>query len=244
MTEPHLSNHHRGIKSFVLRSGRLTSGQKKALELYGQQYILTYTPDKPYNPLVFGEDRQDLPTVLEIGSGMGQATAAMAKMLPEWNFIACEVHLPGVGSLIRQLVDHSLINVRIVVLDALEFLKMIADEQLLAIHIFFPDPWPKKRHHKRRLIQANSLDEMVRVLKPSGYLHCATDWADYAEHILLNLQEHSQLKNQSMGADGFCPKPGYRVETKFERRGKTLGHTVYDIIFSKIRLGHIPDELP
>ena len=168
---------------------------------------------------------------MEIGFGMGETTAKMAAAMPEKNFLGIEVHTPGVGSLLKLIDEQRLSNVRIIQHDALEVLtSMIAPESVAGIHIFFPDPWPKTRHHKRRLIQAPFVQLLVSRLEPNGYLHCATDWEDYAKQMLEILSLETALKNS---AAEYAPRPDYRPYTKFEMRGLRLGYSVFDLIFKK-----------
>ncbi len=169
--------------------------------------------------------------ILEIGFGMGETTATIAAANPQNNYIAIEVHTPGVGNLLKEIDAQQLGNLRIIQHDAIEILRdMIPAASLAGIHIFFPDPWPKKRHHKRRLIQAPLVKQLCDKLQPGGYIHAATDWQEYAEHILATLSAEPLLANS---ADGYAPRPRYRPLTKFEQRGLKLGHGVWDIIFYK-----------
>ena len=169
--------------------------------------------------------------MLEIGFGMGDATAAIAAALPETDFLGVEVHTPGVGALLRQIGERGLSNVRIVQHDAVEVLEtMIPLASLAAVHLFFPDPWHKLRHHKRRLIQAPFVAKLALHLAPGGSLHCATDWEPYAQQMLEVLSAEPMLANT---AAGYAPKPGYRPLTKFEARGLKLGHGVWDLVFVK-----------
>jgi tRNA (guanine-N7-)-methyltransferase len=171
------------------------------------------------------------PTIVEIGFGMGHATADIAALRNDENFIGIEVHTPGVGSLLKMLAERSLNNVRVVQHDAVEVMaNMIADASLAGVHVFFPDPWPKKRHHKRRLIQPAFTKLLAQKLQPGGYIHCATDWQAYAEHMLEVLKQESLLVNT---VTGFAPRPAYRTESNFERRGLKLGHGVWDVVFRK-----------
>ena len=174
-------------------------------------------------------------TVFEIGFGMGEATAHIAGVLPDTLFLACEVHQPGVGALLKRIEEQSIPNIRIISHDAVQALdKMIPKHSLDGIHIFFPDPWHKKRHNKRRLIQQPFIATLVQHLKPGGYLHCATDWQPYAEQILEVLTAESTLKNTTASQNGYAEKPHYRPLTKFENRGIKLGHGVWDLVFKKI----------
>ncbi len=171
------------------------------------------------------------PTILEIGFGMGETTAKIAAQHPENNFIGIEVHSPGVGSLLKQIAEHELTNVRVIQHDAVEVVRdMIAPGSLRGIHVFFPDPWPKKRHHKRRLLQPAFVSALSQCLERGGYLHVATDWQEYAEHILEVLTAEPTLENS---AQHFAPRPAHRPQTKFETRGLRLGHGVWDMIFHR-----------
>ena len=227
-----LQPYQRTIKSFVIRAGRLTTGQAKAFGTFGEQYLIPYKPQ----PLGLSEAfNRTAPTILEIGFGMGEATAHIASVRPDDNFLCCEVHAPGVGALLKRVGEQGLKNVRIIQHDAVEVLDhMIADASLDGIHIFFPDPWHKARHNKRRLIQAPFVTKLASKLKMGGYLHAATDWQNYAEQILEVLSGESQLKNTTTNADGYADKPSYRPLTKFENRGIKLGHGVWDVVFKKI----------
>ncbi len=171
------------------------------------------------------------PTILEIGFGMGETTARIAAQHPENNFIGIEVHSPGVGSLLKQIAEQALANVRVIQHDAVEVVRdMIAPGSLRGIHVFFPDPWPKKRHHKRRLLQPDFVSALSQRLERGGYLHVATDWQEYAEHILEVLTAEPLLENSALG---YAPRPAHRPQTKFEKRGLSLGHGVWDIIFRR-----------
>ena len=219
---------HRPIRSFVLRQGRLTDAQQRALETGMPLLGVPYDPAAPLDlAALFG--RSDSLKILEIGFGMGESTARIAQAQPERDFLAVEVHTPGVGSLLKQIQEAGLSNLRIIQHDAVEVLDhMIADASLDGVHIFFPDPWHKKRHHKRRLIQSEFVRRLCRKLKVGAYLHVATDWQEYAEWVLEVLQAEPALANT---AEKYAEKPDYRPLTKFENRGIKLGHGVWDIIF-------------
>ena len=220
--------HPRSIRSFVMRAGRTTEGQARALADLGPRFVLPYTEQLLDFQAVFG---RQAPVVLEIGFGMGDATAKIAEVLPETDFIGCEVHEPGVGALLKQIGERELTNLRIVQDDAVQVLKhMIPTASLAGVHIFFPDPWHKKRHHKRRLIQPGFVEDLLAHLAPGGYLHCATDWEPYAQQMLEVLSAEPGLVNT---ADGYAEKPAYRPLTKFENRGLRLGHGVWDLVFRK-----------
>jgi tRNA (guanine-N7-)-methyltransferase len=228
--QPPAADHspRRPIRSFVLRAGRMGTGQQRALQDLGPRFMLPYQAT-PLDPVaVFG---RSAPLVLEIGFGMGDATAQIAAAQPEADFIGVEVHEPGVGALLKHIGEHALANLRIVQHDAVEVLRhMIPAASLDGVHIFFPDPWHKKRHHKRRLIQPPLVELLASRLKPGGRLHCATDWEDYAQQMLEVLSACPLLQNS---ADGYAPRPDYRPLTKFEARGQRLGHGVWDLVFTR-----------
>lgn len=224
----------KAIKTFVKRAGRTTTGQAKAFETLGPRYVLPYT-GAAIDRAVWGTDRQGAELIFEIGFGMGDATAKIAALMPEKNFLGCEVHEPGVGALLKHMGEQDISNIRILQHDAVEVIdNMLPMQSLDGVHIFFPDPWHKKRHHKRRLMQAPLVARLAARLKTGGYLHCATDWEPYAQQILQVLNEESSLKNTATDASGFAPKPAYRPLTKFENRGLKLGHGVWDVVFQKI----------
>lgn len=225
-------SHPRAIRSFVRRTGRTTVGQAKAFADVGPKFLLPYTAALMDFAAVY---HRIAPTILEIGFGMGEATAHIAALSPEKNFLCCEVHTPGVGALLKQIGERELTNLRIVQHDAVEVLEhMIAPGSLAGIHLFFPDPWHKKKHNKRRLVQPAFIARLVTRLAPGGYLHCATDWQPYAEQMLAVLGVEPALQNTAgLGADGYAPKPDYRPLTKFEQRGLKLGHGVWDLVFTR-----------
>lgn len=220
----------RKIKSFVLRTGRVSNRQQTALDNWLVDYALPVNNGYWDIPKLFGRDAN---TVVEIGFGMGASLFSMAQAHPETNFIGIEVHLAGIGSLAADLHDFNLNNVRLVNHDAVEVFKnQIPDLSLNGIQIFFPDPWHKKRHNKRRLIQSEFVSLLAQKIKPGGFLHCATDWEDYAQHMLAVMSAEPLLRNtQSDG--GFSPRPDTRPLTKFEQRGQRLGHGVWDLYFEK-----------
>ena len=237
----------KAIKSFVRRAGRTTTGQAKALAELGPRVLLPYQPTALDFEAVFKEaaraggpnDLQDRPLVLEIGFGMGEATAHIAALLPGSRFVCCEVHEPGVGALLKRIGEQDLHNIRIIAHDAVEVIDhMLPLASLDGVHIFFPDPWHKKKHNKRRLIQAPLVTKLAARLKPGGYLHCATDWQPYAEQILDVLGAEPQLANRAGASHpelaGYAPKPHYRPLTKFENRGIRLGHGVWDLVFERV----------
>ncbi len=229
------------IKSFVRRAGRTTSGQTKAFEELGPKFLLPYQAAPLYFAQAFAAtgNSDTRPTVLEIGFGMGEATAHIAALLPGTNFLCCEVHEPGVGALLKRIGEQGLHNIRICAHDAVEVIDhMLPLHSLDGVHIFFPDPWHKKKHNKRRLIQAPLIAKLAARLKVGGYLHCATDWQPYAEQILEVLSAEPLLKNTGPEKHaellGYAPKPHYRPLTKFENRGIKLGHGVWDLVFERI----------
>lgn len=228
----------RTVKSYVLRAGRVTHGQAKAVETLGPQFLLPYRPSLITWPEAFGSSQapgSTRPVVLEIGFGMGEATAQIGATLPDTDFLCCEVHQAGVGALLKRIGETGLGNIRICAHDAVEVIdQMLPLASLDGIHIFFPDPWHKTKHNKRRLIQAALVEKLAQRLKPGGYLHCATDWQPYAEQILEVLEAQPLLQNQARSAHpelrGYAPKPDYRPLTKFENRGLKLGHGVWDLV--------------
>lgn len=216
------------LKSFVKRGGRTTDGQQRAYDELGPTYLLPYRAAPLDFAATFG---REAPTVLEIGFGMGEATAHIAAVMPETNFLCCEVHEPGVGALLKRIGEQGLTNIRICAHDAVDVLDhMLPTCTLAGVHIFFPDPWHKKRHNKRRLIQSPLVAKLADRLKAGGYLHCATDWQPYAEQMLEVLSAEPTLRNS---AEAYAPKPHYRPLTKFENRGLKLGHGVWDLVFVK-----------
>lgn len=220
---------HRPVRSYVLRGGRMGSGQQRALAELGPRYLLPYQATPIDAATVFG---RQAPLIVEIGFGMGQATAAIAAARPEADFVGVEVHEAGVGALLRLIGEQGLDNLRIVRHDAVEVLQhMVAPASLAAVHLFFPDPWPKKRHHKRRLVQPPLVSLLASRLAPGGVLHCATDWEPYAEQMLQVLSGEPLLCNT---AAGYAGRPAYRPLTKFEARGLNLGLGVRDLVFRRV----------
>ncbi|MBK7720131.1 MAG: tRNA (guanosine(46)-N7)-methyltransferase TrmB [Simplicispira sp.] len=214
------------IKSFVRRAGRTTAAQARAFEHLGPQLLLPYRESTLEPVAVFG---RSAPLILEIGFGMGEATAHIASVRPQDNFLCCEVHEAGVGALLKRIAEQGQTNIRIVQHDAVEVLEhMIAPGSRAGVHIFFPDPWHKKKHNKRRLIQPALVARLASRLAPGGYLHCATDWQPYAEQMLQVLSAEPLLTNT---VPDYAPQPAYRPLTKFENRGLKLGHGVWDLIF-------------
>ena len=216
----------RHIRSFVLRQGRVSNAQRRAVDALLPLFGLAYDRAPFDFDAAFG---RAAPRFLEIGFGMGETTAQIAAEHPQNDYIAVEVHTPGVGSLLRLIEAQQLTNIRIIQHDAVEIIShMIQPQSLSGIHIFFPDPWPKKRHHKRRLLQPAFVHLLANRLRSGAYLHVATDWEDYATQILAVLEGEARLVNT---ADGFAPRPAHRPLTKFESRGLKLGHAVRDIVF-------------
>jgi tRNA (guanine-N7-)-methyltransferase len=216
------------IRSFVTRAGRLSTAQARALEELGPQFLIPYAKAPLDTAAAFG---RTAPVVLEIGFGMGATTAHIARAMPDTDFIGVEVHTPGVGSLLKQIGEEGITNLRLIQHDAVEVLnQMIPDATLAGVHVFFPDPWHKARHNKRRLLQAPFVKLLAEKLAPGGYLHCATDWEDYAIQMLDVLGSEPLLVNT---AEGYAPQPAYRPLTKFENRGIKLGHGVWDLVFKK-----------
>ncbi len=228
VSAPHGTTHRRPIRSFVLRQGRMSPAQQRALDELAPKFSLPFAHALLDFERVFG---RRAPCVLEIGFGMGETTAAIARSQPQVDFIAVDVHGPGVGSLLKRIGELELANVRVIRHDAVDVVQaMIGDGVLAGIHVFFPDPWPKKRHHKRRLLQPGFVHALARRLAPGGYLHAATDWDDYAQQMLATFAAEPSLENT---AADFAPRPAYRAQTKFEARGVALGHGVRDLVFRR-----------
>ncbi|CAG1021763.1 tRNA (guanine-N(7)-)-methyltransferase [Patescibacteria group bacterium] len=224
------ATHLRQIRSFVRRQGRITVAQQYALDNHWQHYGLEFSNDYDLNT-VFGHDA---PIIMEIGFGNGEALAHIAKAHPENNYIGIEVHRAGVGHLMMLLEQQNIQNVRIYCHDAVEVLEQkIPDGALTGVHLFFPDPWHKKKHHKRRIVSPKFLDLLNKKLKIGGYFHAATDWQAYAESMLAVLSENPAFENTSPTSD-YCSRPDYRPLTKFEQRGLRLGHGVWDLIFKLV----------
>lgn len=229
---------HRAVRSFVLRQGRVSNAQARAVEDLLPRYGIPFAAAPLDLPAVFG---RIAPVVLEIGSGMGETTAAIAQARPDHDFIAIEVHTPGVGNLLQLVERAGIANLRIIQHDAVEVLAhMVPAASLAGVHVFFPDPWPKKRHHKRRLLQAPLVAMLADRLAPGGYLHAATDVEDYALQMLEVFAATPGLVNTvaPFGAGepappGFAQRPAYRPQTRFETRGLRLGHGVWDVLFRR-----------
>jgi tRNA (guanine-N7-)-methyltransferase len=225
---PEQVSEHAHIRSFVLRQGRVSNAQRRNYDELMPVWAIPYGTQTLDFAQIFG---RQAPTIFEIGFGMGETTATIAKNHPENNYIALEVHTPGVGSLLKDIHEQGIQNIRIIQHDAVEVLRdMIPLNSLDGVHVFFPDPWPKKRQQKRRLLQGPMVKAIAEHLKPGGYLHSATDWEEYAQQMLEVYSAEPLLENT---ADGFAPKPEYRPQTKFETRGLRLGHGVWDVVFRK-----------
>jgi tRNA (guanine-N7-)-methyltransferase len=221
-----LSKRH--IRSYVLRQSRVSPAQQRACETLLPRFGIAYAAHALDLDQAFG---RIAPKILEIGFGMGDSTATIALAHPEYDYLALEVHTPGVGNLLKLIDAQQISNIRIIQHDAVEVLRdMIGNETLDGVHIFFPDPWHKARHNKRRLIQAPFIAQLVQKLKSGGYIHVATDWQDYAEQVLAVLAAEPLLENT---AKDYAPRPDYRPLTKFEQRGLRLGHGVWDLVFRR-----------
>lgn len=217
------------IRSFVHRRGHITQNQREALEQLLEKWSVAYKPQRLDLAAPFG---RQAPTVLEIGFGMGETTQKIALARPTDNFLGVEVFNAGVGALLRRIEEASLQNLRIIQHDAVEVVRdMIPPDSLAGVHVYFPDPWPKKRHHKRRLLQPAFVSLLASRIAPGGYLHCATDWQDYAVQMLEVLSGEPLLQNT---VAEYAPRPDYRPQTKFETRGLRLGHGVWDLIFQRV----------
>lgn len=220
----------RAVRSFVLRSGRLTEGQQRAMDELLPRFRIPDGEDCLDCASLFGNPH---PVILEIGFGNGDATWQMASQSPLQNFIGVEVHRPGVGHLLLKLEEHAIDNVRIACEDGVDFLrKRIAPDSLGGLRLYFPDPWPKKRHHKRRLVQAGFVSLLAEKLSAGGIVHFATDWQDYARQMLELMQQNPAFENLSEQGD-YSARPPWRPLTKYERRGQKLGHGVYDLLFER-----------
>jgi len=230
MTSPANNRPLRNIRSFVRREGRITSGQQRALQELWPRYGLE--ADAPLDTtLIFGRRAA---CILEIGFGNGDALASIAGQQPDTDFIGIEVHRPGIGRLLQQLDEHNLDNVRIMREDAVQVLKTcMPDNSLDRVLLFFPDPWHKKRHHKRRIVQADFVELLARKIRPGGCLHMATDWEDYAVHMLEVMEQSPRFRNCATTGK-TVPRPDYRPVTKFELRGQRLGHGVWDLLFERV----------
>ncbi|MCF6283132.1 MAG: tRNA (guanosine(46)-N7)-methyltransferase TrmB [Candidatus Polarisedimenticolaceae bacterium] len=226
MTEQPLK--HRPIRSFVLREGRMTEGQQRAFEEHWSRFGIDLPDGHLDLPALFDNDH---PVIVEIGFGNGESLFQMAQNRPEYNYLGIEVHRPGVGHLMLRLAEGNLSNVRVMRHDAMEILRHhLADHSLAGLQLFFPDPWHKKRHNKRRIVRPEFIDLLRQTLQPGGFLHMATDWEHYAEQMMKELSAAEGFKN-SVGDNNFTPRPDERPLTKFEQRGERLGHGVWDLIF-------------
>ncbi len=222
---------NQSIRSFVVRNGRITAGQIRALENHGPKYNIAFQ-EHIFN--WSGVFSRSAPLWIEIGFGNGSQTAHIAAMYPNINVLGIEIHLPGVGQLLNLVEKNSLCNLRIIRHDAIEVLQQcIEDNTLERVLLFFPDPWPKKKHHKRRIVQKIFVQLITEKLKPGGYLHMATDWEEYAQWMLEHLSANAKLKNCST-EHSYISSPDYRLLTKFERRGIEKGHGVWDLMFQKL----------
>jgi tRNA (guanine-N7-)-methyltransferase len=218
----------RPVRSYVLRQGRLSPAQARALDELGPRYAIPFARAPLDFARTFGRRAE---IVLEIGCGMGETTAAIAAAHPERDFVGIEVHAPGVGAMLNRIAQGGLTNLRVIQHDAVEVVDaMVPEGSLAGIHVYFPDPWPKKRHHKRRLLKPAFVRALARRLQPGGYLHVATDWMPYAEEILATLSAEPLLANT---AEAYAARPAWRPMTKFEARGLKLGHEVADLVFRK-----------
>jgi tRNA (guanine-N7-)-methyltransferase len=244
----------RPVRSFVLREGRLTTGQQRAFDELWPKFGVDWRPDTPFNTAALFEREQ--PVVLEIGFGNGESLAAQASAMPERNFLGLEVHRPGVGHLLLRIEALGLTNLRVMRQDAQALLRSrpdgvsgagsaaaaggsgeptpgLPDASLAGVQLFFPDPWPKKRHHKRRILQPDFARDVARVLAPGGIFHAATDWAPYAEQMLAVMEAVPELFVNMVGPGRYAPRPASRPPTKFERRGERLGHGVFDLLYRR-----------
>lgn len=225
--------HLRPIRSFVLRPGRITTGQRHALEYHWPGKGLSLADGELDPGRVFS---REAPIVLEIGFGMGASLLEMAASRPDLNFIGIEVHPPGVGSLLLVCAERGIENIRVYREDAIEVLKRcVKDASLERVQLYFPDPWHKKKHHKRRIVQPEFVSLVAQKLSIGGCFHMATDWQNYAEHMIAVMASQPQFRSRA-GGDGVTPRPGWRPKTKFELRGESLGHGVWDLIFEKVAL--------
>lgn len=221
----------REVKSYVKREGRLTNAQANAIETHWQSLGIDYQKDVVNFSEVFGNSN---PVVLEIGFGMGHSLVETAKQNPDKNYVGIEVHTPGVGACLASAVEEKLTNLRVFEHDAVEVLRdCVADNTLSKLQLFFPDPWHKKRHHKRRIVQPAFVESIRKKLAIGGVFHMATDWENYAEHMLEVMNAAESFVNQSQTND-FVPRPESRPVTKFEKRGERLGHGVWDLMFERI----------
>ena len=227
------TTYRRPIRSFVLRQGRMTDAQRDALASLLPRYEISLTDAPLALSQTFG---RSAPVILEIGFGNGDALAALAQAHPEQDFLGVEVHRPGVGSLLQKVESAQIRNVRVAIIDVMDVLARLPNASLHGVHLFFPDPWPKKRHHKRRLLQAPFAARIAELLAPGGYLHCATDWPNYAEQMLEVLSVTPGLANTSPNG-GYVERPSSRPMTRFEKRGEREGRPARDLVFRKVGYG-------
>jgi tRNA (guanine-N7-)-methyltransferase len=221
----------RPIRSFVRREGRLTPGQQRAFDTLWPRWGIDFQPQCLDLAAVFGNPN---PVYLEIGFGNGESLLAMARRHPERNYLGIEVHRPGVGHLLLRIDESGCDNIRVMCHDAVEVIsRMLPEGSLAGVYLFFPDPWHKKRHHKRRILQPALLAQLARVIRPGGIFHAATDWEDYAQHMLHTLDAAHDLFDNSAGRGRFTPRPEERPKTKFEQRGQRLGHGVWDLVYRR-----------
>lgn len=229
MEPPAKSEYRREIKTYVLRIGRMTAAQEKAYNELSPSWCIPFENKKLNFVDIFGNTN---PIIVEIGFGMGDATVQIAEKNPNINYLGIEVHKPGVGRVLSEIKKRNLKNLYLIEYDALEVLEyMIQDNSVNGFHIFFPDPWPKKRHHKRRMLQRPRTNLMAQKLAPGGYLYFVTDWFEYAEFALEELNQTEQLKNKY---DGFAEPQEWRTQTKFERKGVAADRVITEIMFEKI----------
>ena len=219
----------RTIRSFVKREGRLTTGQQRAIDTLWADFGVD--ADAPIDFAArFGNDA---PIVLEIGFGNGESLAQMAQAHPEQNYLGVEVHRPGVGHLLNMIAEQGITNLHVACTDAVELLKhQVADDALSRVQLYFPDPWHKKKHNKRRIIRPDFVALLAQKITPNGYFHLATDWEHYAEQMLVDVSDNTDFKNCAVDG-GYIPRPDYRPLTKFEQRGHRLGHGVWDLLFQR-----------
>ena len=221
---------HRPIRSFVLREGRLTPGQERAFRDLWPAWGIDFSAANPLEPQEFFDNEH--PVWMEIGFGNGESLAAYAQANPDINYLGIEVHGPGVGHLLLRIDELGLTNLRVMKHDAVEVMKRLPDASLEGVMLFFPDPWHKKKHHKRRILQAAFVDELARLIRPGGIFHAATDWEEYAEQMLEVLGACDAFENTA-GENEYSPRPESRPLTKFEQRGQRLGHGVRDLLFRR-----------
>ncbi|MCP4287992.1 MAG: tRNA (guanosine(46)-N7)-methyltransferase TrmB [Gammaproteobacteria bacterium] len=219
---------HRTIRSFVLREGRLTQGQQRAFEQIWPTFGIPFDGAPLNLPKLFGNDA---PVYMEIGFGDGESLAQMAACNPDINYLGIEMHRPGIGHLLLQIEQQALTNLRLIRHDAVEVMhRGLANASLTGLYLFFPDPWHKRRHNKRRILQPAMVNQIARVLRSDGVFHAATDWEEYARHMMRIMTASEDFEN-CVGVNQYAPRPGYRLLTKFEQRGRRLGHNVRDLIF-------------